>query len=531
MFKFRFKKSKPRGRQTQVVPKPPEESSLIPKGFKPVERYSVYEPYVHIVIAQNPDTGETRYLVDELKLTRRERIVYGRVVETLQWELKPFGEVKDPYAYFTRMARRVVLKYRLRLGKLPGISWSKIIYYVERDLLGYGPIDPMMRDPNVEDISCDGVGKPIFVWHRKYESIPTNVVFDKAEELDEFVLRLAHKAGKHLSTAWPILDAMLPGMHRLAATFSKEVTTSGSTFTIRRFREDPITIIDMIKFGTIDAGTAAYLWMAMEYKMPALIMGVTGSGKTTTLNALACLFRPTLKIVSIEDTPELRLPLDNWVQLVSRPSYSLGSEKVGEITLFDLVKVSLRYRPDIIIVGEVRGEEAYVLFQSLATGHGGVTTIHAESVDAAVKRLTSPPMNIPEGYIPLMKIGLIIKRIRLFSKEYPAGRIARRITGVYEIRDYGRYTPVVLWDPFKDKFNKKLEDSMVLQEISETVGLTYEQLIEEIAKRTVVLRWMAWRNIREYREVAKVIQAYYASPERVFRHANKELSERPGEKA
>ncbi len=1463
------------------------EEPLIPRGFKVVERYSIYEPFVHAVIVQNPETGETRYVVDELKLTRREKFIYDRVVETLQWELKPLTEVEDPYSYFKKMAARVIHKYRLRLGRLPGISWSKILYYVERNLLGYGPIDPLMRDPNLEDISCDGVGKPVYVWHRRYESIPTNIVFRNHQDLDEFIIRLAHKAGKHISIAWPILDAMLPEMHRLAATFSREVSTSGSTFTIRKFREDPITIIDMINFKTLDAGTAAYLWIAMEYKMPAMIMGVTGSGKsvsgksrilavvdgipgvftveeiwkrfsdkalklgtmeiivepevlvrtfdsqslkakwvkprylirhrndkkmyrvllasgryvdltedhsllifdgirfreakpiediigvyvpiprspigpaklslrkvlklldkeklyvhlddnvrrllkatsehlagqtkllevlgckstgsfrqkrlrlevlarlleslpditledvmvssrqgtplklldtllkpefaallgyyvsegyrdngnavittsdveivaelcarlgypckvsqyngktpriviggtlgrlilatgagdvarnkrlpliywamplewkvaflrayidgdghigareleissaseqlawdlvfafselgitatlrrkrirdrlyyrviistyyygrlaelgiistkhvkkkkyawsrfddipasliasdtaawkeislmskkgrlalvkmrflrggmiakqtlarliersglelqhlaryldpgvafdrvvdvmeakqeefvydfeipgtqtfeannvivhnTTLLNSLTCMFRPTIKVVSIEDTPELRLPLDNWVQLVSRPSYGLGPEKVGEVTLFDLVKVSLRYRPDIIIVGEVRGEEAYVLFQALAsvsgdtpvlirgpdgkvrlveigefvdqfyaegeeriakrvegfevlshngfqavwkpvkyvlrhstdkiyrvvvesgaeiratgshsvfvadpetleikekpvkeikpgellitytevplqrrsarpvirtarylrrkigativeastgsatllvrggghglprsieldedlayvfgvyiadgcvkhhrgsricltlgnkengiaervtgilwrkfgvkptvtrrrtytiyefnhtllaelfeklmgsrleekrvpdplweapasvvraffeglradsrrtlkrryinyatanrrlaqelvwlarlhgwysemyvekgtgknhgkqyynvniyfdkqhkrpnaaekipvkpllklaelaeaksmpfeltyvrrrkyvsrkvaekllqwitskgriegkatelyrrildymngklrvievrrievedykgyvydlsvpetesffggntpvllhnTGHGGITTIHAESVDAAVKRLTSPPMNIPEGYIPLMKLGIIVKRVRIFSPDYPAGRIARRVSGVYEIKDVGRYEPVVQWNPFKDTFDKKFRDSMVLREISESIGKTYDELIEEMSRRSVVLQWMAWRGIRDYREVARVIQAYYANSEKVFKHAEEELAQRPG---
>lgn len=511
--------AKTEGKRVEAVTVHPR---LVPRGFEIVEAYSIREPFVRVAIAQNAETGETLYLVDEAKLTRREKRIYDRIVETLEWELRPADELEDPYEHFRKTAVRVVYKYRIRLGKIPGVSWSKILYYVERDVLGYGPIDPLMNDPNLEDISCDGVGKPIYVWHRHYESIPTNVVFETEEELNEFILKLAHKAGKHVSTAWPILDAMLPGMHRVAATFSREISTGGSTFTIRKFREDPISIVDLVNFGTVDAETAAYLWITMEYKMPALIIGVTGSGKTTLLNALTCLFRPTLKVVTIEDIPELRLPLENWVQLVARPSYSLGTERVGEISLFDLVKVSLRYRPDVIIVGEVRGEEAYVLFQALSTGHGGLTTIHAEDVDAAVKRLTAPPMNIPEGYIPLMKLGMIVRRVRLFSEKYPAGRVARRVAGVYEVEDVGRYNTVSLWNPFTDSFEKNFKESLLLSEISESIGRTYEDLLEEVSRRSTVLRWMAAKGIRSYKDVARIVQLYYADPVKVYSRAKEE---------
>ncbi len=494
----------------------------IPRGYKVVETYPLNEPWAYAVIAQNPETGETRYVVDEIPLTPQEQRIYEQIINVLYWEMRPPREDEDPREYFAREAKCVIRKYRIRLGRMPGVSWAKILYYVERNTLGFGPIDPIMKDPYVEDISCDGVGKPIYVWHRRYESIPTNIVFTSDRELDEMIMKLAHKAGKHVSVAFPIVDAILPGGHRLAATFKREVSTKGSTFTIRKFREDPITIVDMINFGTVSPGLAAYFWLAMEFKMTSLIMGVTGSGKTTTLNALACMFRPTIKVVTIEDTPELKLPLENWVQLVSRPSYGLGPERVGEITLFDLVKVSLRYRPDVIIVGEVRGEEAYVLFQAIATGHGGMTTLHAENIDAAVKRLTSPPMNIPKSYIPLINVAAVIKRVRLYN---PDGtyRIARRITEVYEVRDYGDYPMVAKWDPVEDKHKVNIEESVVLRKICEEIGRDISWAVEEVAKRSTVLKWMAVKGIRKYTEVAAVIQKYYASPKEVYERAVSEL--------
>lgn len=474
-------------------------------NMKILERYSIIEPHARIIIAQDPQTGTIMYIVDELKLNKIEKNVYNRIIDTLRWELNPPEENIDPKEYFEKEARKVIERYKLSLGSLPGVAWNKIVYYVERDILGYERLDPIMRDPNIEDISCNGPERPVYVWHRKYESIPTNVVFETSEELDNFILRLAYKAGKHISTAHPVLDAMLPENHRVAATFMTEVSRGGSSFTIRKFREDPITIVDMVRSNVMSPEMAAYLWMLMENKFPAIVMGVTGAGKTTMLNALACLFRPTIKVVSIEDTPELRLPLENWVQLMSRPSYGFGPEKVGEITLYDLVKVSLRYRPDVIIVGEIRGEEAYVLFQAMATGHGGMTTLHSESIDAAVKRLISPPMNIPPSYIPLIKVALVIKRAKLRKAE----RSVRRVTEVIEVLDYNKYLTVFKWDPFTDTFINNWSESVNLRDIGEFLGMTQKQMMDELIKRRNIILWMSENNIRKYTDVAKIVNKYY----------------------
>jgi flagellar protein FlaI len=378
-----------------------------------------------------------------------------------------------------------------------------------------------MKDPYIEDISCDGVGRPIYVWHQKYESIPTNIKFTNDEELDDLIVKLAHKAGKHVSVAFPIIDAILPEGHRLAATYKREVSRDGSTFTIRKFRDKPLSIINLIIGGTVSTLLAAYFWKIMEFNMTGLIMGVTGAGKTTMLNALATLLRPTIKIVTIEDTPELKLIHENWVQLYSRPSYGFEG-KMGEITLYDLVRVSLRYRPDVIIVGEVRGEEAKVLFQAIATGHGGITTIHAEHIDAAVKRLTSPPMEIPPGYIPLVNFALVIKRVRI-----PIGpdtyRVARRVTEVWEIRDYDDYNVVARWDAATREHTVYLEDSLLLPRIAEMTGVNLDTVIEDVLNREKILRWMTYRRITNYQQVASIINEYYRKPGQLIRKVEAEL--------
>ncbi len=477
--------------------------------------YPLYEPWAYAFIVEDPRSGKITYNIEEVSMNENERRTYKEVIDYITWELEPPKGSVNPREYLIKYAREAIRLFQIKLGRTPGLSWAKIGYYVERDLLGYGPLDPIFRDPNIEDISCNGVGIPIYVWHRKFESLPTNIVFKNEKDLDEYVLKLAHMAGKHISVAYPILDAILPGGHRVAATFQKEVSTKGSTFTIRKFREDPITIIDLIDFGTISPEIAAYFWLIMDFKMTTLILGVTGAGKTSTLNAMANLLRPTYKIVTIEDTPELRLPQENWVQLVSRPSY-LAAGGIGEITLFHLVKVSLRYRPDVIIVGEVRGEEAYVLFQAIATGHSGMTTLHAESLDAAIKRLTSPPMNIPPSYIPLINVAMVIKRV-IRTDESGRPRPARRITNVWEISEHNKYQEIARWDPVHDRFDLRLSKSVVLSKIGELTGRSIESLIEEVARRKAILEWLAANRIRSYREVATYVQRYYVNPKSVLR--------------
>jgi flagellar protein FlaI len=491
----------------------------INKGFRIIEEYAVREPFAYIHIVEEEETGRLFYEVYEVSLNEEEQKIFNELRDHIIWEIKPLTSLDvDASKELLRTARRVLREFQIRFTKTPSLSWSKIAYYVERDLLGFSTLDPIFRDRHVEDISCNGLGRPVYVWHRKYESLPTNIVFQSEEELDDYILKLAHMAGKHISVAYPVLDAILPGGHRLAATFKKEVSTSGSTFTIRKFSESPITIADMISFKTISPDVAAYFWLAMDFKMTTLILGVTGAGKTSTLNALATLLRPTYKIVTIEDTPEIRIPHENWVQLVSRPSY-VGSG-VGEVSLFHLVKLSLRYRPDVIIVGEVRGEEAYVLFQAIATGHSGMTTLHAENIDAAVKRLTSKPMEIPPSYIPLVNMAMVIRRVQIRDER---GKVkpARRITNVWEVRDYENYLEVAKWEPAEDTFSIDLRNSVVLRKICELTGKPFDTVLEEVEKRKRVLQWLVKTGRTDYRSVATYVYRYYVNPEGLLKEVGR----------
>jgi flagellar protein FlaI len=510
---FRIKVNVGKPEQVAIPPPPPKP---VPRNFKVVKRYPLYEPFAHVAIVLNPKTGECMYILDELQLDPLERNIYNRILEILLAEIEsPKEEILDPRKFFAEEAKKIVDKYRISLGWLPDVSWYKILYHAERDLVGFGRIDPLMRDPNIEDISCDGVNRPVYVWHRNYESVETNLEFQSDEELDNMVVKLVHMSGKHVSSAFPVVDASLPGKHRLAVCYRREVTPFGTAFTIRKFREDPYSIIDLINLGTFSEEMAAYLWMCLENRASIMVLGGTASGKTTALNALTCLIKPGNKVITIEETAELNLPLENWVSLIARQSYGLGGSIAGGVTLFDLVKTSMRHRPDVLIVGEVRGQEAYVLFQALATGHGGMCTMHAENVDTAVKRLTSKPMDISPAYIPLMNLVLSIQRVHL-TKGAAEKKAYRRIMNIHEVADYDDYRCTFKWHPTKDKQLPAFDKSIMLSAISEHIGVGKPELLVEMNRRKDVLHWMRERNIRSYKDVAAIIAEYYARPEQIY---------------
>ncbi|HJS83517.1 MAG TPA: type II/IV secretion system ATPase subunit, partial [Nitrososphaera sp.] len=326
-----------------------------------IERYAVREPVLYITVSRD-DIGSMVYMIEEPVLTEEETLIYSKLMDVLQYELKAPYDGADPKKYFDEQAKKIITKYALSMGVTPNVTWNKVYYYITRDMVGFGPLEAIMNDPNVEDLSIDGVGKDVYIWHKKYESLRSNLSFKTEKGLDDTIIRLVHMSGKHISTAYPIVDATLPGRHRLVATFRKEVSRYGSTVTIRKFREDPFTVIDLLNFKTLNHEIAAYSWLVMEHNVSSIIVGSTASGKTTLLNSLVSLTRPSSKIVTIEETQEINIHHQNWVPLIARLGYGVGSEKIGEVSLFDLVKASMRMRPDILIVGEVRGEEAYVLF-------------------------------------------------------------------------------------------------------------------------------------------------------------------------
>jgi len=506
-------------KQFKIIPSPPsllqpEEFSLsyplIPRNPKPEEKVFAFAKIYW-------DRRKQSYFYElvEPKLDERMKEIIKKIKELIEQRLDVdlsklnLARAKE---YLKLQIEDVIKYFKFRLSKE---EVEIVRYYIERDFLGLGKIEALIKDPNIEDISCDGVNIPVFVFHRdpRLGSIPTNIIFDNADELDSFIIKLAQLAGKSVSIAQPLVNGTLPDNSRLQATLATDIARRGSNFTIRKFMEEPLTPIHLIKYGTADERVLAYLWLAVDYGRSILIAGGTASGKTTMLNVLSLFIRPDKKIISIEDTAEIVLPHPHWVSHVARTPISTGKE--GEVDLFQLLKESLRQRPDYIVLGEVRGQEAYVLFQQMATGHPSFATIHAENFPKLIDRLTSPPISLPEGLIGGLDIVVFMQRVRYKEK------FVRRVTEVIEMVGVPKEekSPIVnyvfKWNPFKDVFEIG-EKSVILKKISQATGLSEKDVIDEFQRRVAILRWMKEKNIADFKDVYAIFSAYYTMPNRVL---------------
>jgi flagellar protein FlaI len=513
---FQSKKTKNAPSQklsTTVQPSTSDEDLII------LQEYPLNEPFAHAEIVRNKIRGNLAYLVREPLLDEGEQLHLQRLkdmlLEVLDVSIQELESKEEARGYLEKKCRELLNQH----FKINDISKEKLLYYVIRDNYGFGKIDPLMHDPSIEDISCDGAKTNLYIWHRDYESIPTNVHFESSKELDSFALRLAYLCGRHISIAQPMLDSSLPDGSRLHLTYGKEITRKGSTFTIRKFRVDPLTIVDLVKFRTLSPEMAGYLWYAVENRISTLVCGGIASGKTTMLNCLSMFIKPDLKIVSIEDTPELNLPHENWVPTNTRTHFGLGTEK-ADITLFDLLKSSLRQRPDYIIVGEVRGGEAYTLFQAVSTGHLGMSTLHAESVKAAVYRLESEPMNIPRTLISGIDIIIVQRRVKARDGSTRKTIQVSEIVGLDPRSREILTNDVFKWNALKDAF-EYTGRSYLVERIAARDGISLEEANKEIRRRAKILEWMTGRNIRNFKEVSDLIRKYYEQPESLLVEASK----------
>jgi len=474
------------------------------------------------IIKDKTAKGGIRYVVIEPTLSQNQKRIFEIIRKLLMIELSislnSIKTKKDAEQRLKRKIVKLVKKYRLKISSK---DLSKIIYFAIRNFVYLGKIEPLMRDHMIEEISCDGTNIPLYVWHREFESVPTNIIFKSDKELNNFVRKVAYLGGKHISIAEPIIDTSLPDGNRVNLTFGHEITKRGSTFTIRRFRADPITIIDLIKFKTFSIDLAAYLWYMVEKRATMLVAGGTASGKTTALNALSSFIYPGQKIVSIEDTQELKLPHENWIPAVSRQSFT--DKQIGEINQFDLLRAALRQRPDIIIVGETRGREAYTLFQAMATGHGGFSSIHADSIDATLTRLSSAPMDVPKALIA-NSLDIVTLQLKFRVNDKSIRRIIQvsEIAGINERTGDFKTNSVFKWDPKTDT-HQFSGNSLMFKKIIERDGESEEQINHEITKRRVALQWMVKNNIRDLEQVSENINEFYNDSERFYEKKRMEI--------
>ncbi len=411
-----------------------------------------------------------------------------------------------------------------QFAELEEKSKRKIFYHIFKEFLGYSKIDIIMEDEGIEDISCDGHHVPVFIYHKKYDEISTNVKFENEYELDSFVIRLAQICGKQISIYSPIVDGKLPDGSRLQTTLAKTVTKP-STFTIRKFKEKPLTPVDLIDFKSLSLDMIAYFWIAIENGASILFCGGTASGKTTALNALSLFIPSSHKIVSIEDTREVSLPHKNWIAGTTRQGFSASDEKTGkDIDMFDLIRAALRQRPKVVIVGEVRGKEAYSLFQAMATGHTSYATVHASDIHTLIQRLENPPISLPRALLTSLDIIVFQNAIDISKKT------VRRMTSVTEIVKLDPDTnQLIFMEPFKwiSKTDDRFESggtSKILNNIRLQNDWTEEDLQKEIENRKLLINWMLKKDIRDYREVGKIVHDYAKYPEQLLKKAREETN-------
>ncbi|MBM3247768.1 type II/IV secretion system ATPase subunit [Candidatus Pacearchaeota archaeon] len=477
-------------------------------------RYVVLAPYVSVHIYWNPVERELCYEVEEPILNQNQKDLLKKIGDALV-EMININIIVDntPEAlvnYINKTARDLIDQLGLVVSE---DDFYKIFYYLYRDFVGLNEIEPLMRDYFIEDVECNGANTPIYIVHRVYKNIKTNIIFKEVDRLTSFVEKISQRCGKYISYATPIMDGSLPDGSRVNATYTAEISSRGPTFTIRKFTKVPWTPTQLINFSTLSPEMLAYLWILIQYKNNILIAGGTASGKTTLLNAIAFFIPPESRVVSIEDTRELSLFRENWLPSVARSSVGIGN--VGEVSLFNLLKSSFRQNPDYVIVGEVRGEEASVLFQGMASGHSSISTIHADSVDTLIKRLETPPINLSPTLINTIDCVTIMTHAVIGKQET---RKLREIVEIVNVNPDGvaiTNTPFV-WNSRENKFYFK-KSSHVFEKISKRYGFTIEELEKEFRNRTLLLNELVKRKISNYKEIQEIVNHYYKNSESVLK--------------
>lgn len=477
-------------------------------------RYPLIAPFAFVHIYWDPKEYELVYEIEEPKLTPEENSYKDQIIFAMR-NLINFDSIVESnmdllLEYIDKRFKLLAVELGITLSYE---SYRKIYYYLCRDFIGLNEADPLLRDYFVEDIECNGVNTPVYIVHRIYRNIKTNLVFKDMDLLESFVEKLAQRCGKYISYANPILDGSLPDGSRVNATYTKDITSRGPTFTIRKFTKVPWTPPQLLALRTLSPEMLAYLWVLVQYKMNVLIAGGTSSGKTTLLNAMAFFIPPEARVVSIEDTREINLPRENWLPSVVRGATGGGS--TGEIDLFSLLKSSFRQNPDYVIVGEVRGKEAYVLFQGMASGHSSISTMHGDSVDTVIKRLETPPIELSPTLLNILDCVCIMTHAIAQKQET---RKLREIVEIINVDSKGialTSTPFV-WNSLEDQFYFK-KSSKIFEKIAKRYGIRIEDLEMEFRRRVELIYKLYKKGVFEFEKVQDIITEYYKKPEKILK--------------
>jgi len=496
-------KTKDMEQLTKEEQKEPQKND-IEKELEETKKVEV-KSYGKVKIYKVPGKALAYYFVPTIRPTSVER----KIINTLKEATTRLISIA-PYKIRNPEERRVIYKQKImeiiRNNPPLKIPESRVSFYAEavvREMVGYGLIDDLIKDDALEEIMIVGPLKPVYVFHREFEMMITNIEFYSEQEIEDVVNRIAREVGRRVDVSSPLLDARLADGSRVNATIPP-ASISGGTITVRKFRQDPYSIIDLIRMGTLNSEAAAFLWLCVDgmNTKPAnmLISGGTGSGKTTLLNVLASFVPERERVITIEDTAELNLPIKHWIRLEAKPP---GIEGTGELRLDILTKNSLRMRPDRIIVGEVRHEEAFTMFTAMNTGHDGVMgTVHANSPEETLIRLTNPPMNVPR--VMMSGLDIIIVEHRYYDRKKGTIRRVSEIAEVYGAMDSNPKTQIIFQrDAAKDELERTLIESRYLKVLQNFTAMGKEKIEAEIISRKNFLDQLVERNIRDLTEVSE----------------------------
>lgn len=472
-------------------------------------RYMLIPPYASAHIYWDHKINELVYDLEEPVLDEYEKAALKKIedamLELINVNVAVDKTLEATTEYIDKTARLLIDELNI---KLTTQNYDKIFYYLFRDFIGLNEIDPLVRDYFIEDIECNGVNTPLFLVHRIYRNLRTNIQYKDFDALAGFIEKLAQRTGRYVSYAQPLLDGTLPDGSRVNATYTKDVSSRGPTFTIRKFTKIPWTPTQLIAMRTLSPEMLAYFWILLEHKANLLIAGGTASGKTTLLNALAFFIPPEARVVSIEDTREINLPRENWLPSVARTSIGIG--KLGEVDLFEILKSSFRQNPDYLIVGEVRGKEAFVLFQGMASGHSSLSTMHSDSVDTLIRRLQTPPISLSPTLVNTLDCVVIATHATVGNQE------TRKVREIVEIVNVNRDGTALVntpfrWDPAHDTFFSKSQ-LKAFDKISARKGIPIEGLRKEMIIRAKLLFELYKRKTFGFDEVGWVINEYHKNP-------------------
>ncbi len=473
-----------------------------PNAVDVMEYYSVNGARVYV-------TKDARYLVVEPELSSDAHAIYSKMMEVLFYSLKPLTQSPDPVSYIEEHIWEEAEDLAI-VDKVKNV-FEQLRYYLVRDVVGYGILDVLMKDDDVEEVTCESYDRKLGVIHRRHTEhniLDTNIMFGNADAMNSYIQRIMQKTGKSVTAAVPIMDSVTKEGDRIMVTYGSEVSLPGPTIDIRKFPRTPYTITHLLKFNTLSKLMAAYLWILLDAKAFGLVVGETSAGKTTMINSLMCLTNPRSKIVTIEETPELQIPHYRWQRLFTRSSPMITESKF-DVNMMDLIKASLRMRPDFEIVGEVRGEEAYALFQSAATGHGGLTSIHASSAEAALGRLSSEPINIKASQQMLLWFILHITRMKAID-----GSVVRRVVSVKEAvpkHDSVELVEIFRYIPKEDIFEPSDIQEVVRRSsrLKQASYMLNSDRSIDLQKRVSLLENCVEENAATVQQVSNILESYY----------------------